>query len=103
MKKKGTPTDWLREILDDVESRRGEYVKSRFYVVEVTPPKRYYRGDGHGGSELDWTSGKTHIVSGYFPNKTKAEAFKDEHEPDDGNRLEVRQDKLYRRVVEEWF
>jgi hypothetical protein len=95
--------NWLNDLLDDVERRRGEYVKSRYYVVEITPRKAYWRGDGHGGSDRDWTDTKTIIVSDYFQTKPAAQKFLDEHEPDDGNRLEICQEKLYRRVVEEWF
>lgn len=103
MKPKKKPGNWLNEVLDDVERRRGEYVKSRFYVVEITPSTSYRRGDGHGGSEIDWTREKRVVTSGYFSNKTQAQKFLDAHEPDKGNKLVIGQDKLYRRVVEEWF
>jgi hypothetical protein len=102
-KNQNKSSDWLSEVFDRVERERGDYVKSRFYVVERTPSKCYRRGDGHGGSELDWTSEKVVIVSDYFGTKAKAQAFLDAHDPDEGNKLEIKQDKLYRKLVEKWY
>lgn len=104
MKPKGQDdSNWLSKQFDRIERERGDYVKSRFYVVEVTPRKHYYRGNGHGGTEGAWTTGKEVIVSGYFSRKAQAEAFMNAHDPDEGNTLEVRQDKLYRKLVETWY
>lgn len=104
MKKKSTTEGyWLWDELERVKERRGEYIRSRFYVVEVTPSQRYDQGNGHGGYESAWTKQRIVMVSDYFDTKEEAEDFLNKHEPDEGKTLETREEGLYRRTVEEWF
>lgn len=105
MKFKGVTTDkhWLSELTDRIIEDRGEYVKSRFYIIEKTLPVRLYQNDGHGRLEPFWTSVKTDRVSDYFDLKEDAESFLDAHEPDEGKTLEIKEERLYRRVVETWY
>lgn len=104
MRPKNRPpsANWLAEELERVRKRRGEYIRSRFCIIEITPPKRESYGDGHGGTEYGWSMAKRNRVSGYFPTREQAQAFMDLHEPDRGKSLEIKEEKLYRRVVEEW-
>jgi hypothetical protein len=94
---------WLARELDRIDAARGDYVTSRWYVVEITPSKSYRRGDGHGGTEIDWTREKVVRRSAYFNLKSQAQAFLDKYEPDEGSTLKIREDKLYRTVVETWY
>ncbi len=93
---------WLQEALEDARRRRGDYIKSRYYVVEITPPRRYSYGDGHGGWEYDWTNTHEVRVSQYYERKEDADRFIEEHDPDQGKSLAIRKNELYRRTVEEW-
>lgn len=93
----------MEQIDLEIKASRGDYVRSRFYIVEVTPPQSYRRGDGHGGSEIDWTREKSVTVSDFFDTKEEAQAFLDEHEPDEGKSLKIIENKLYRKVVETWY
>lgn len=86
-----------------MEKERGEYVCSRFYIVEIVPSKRYSYDNGHGGAEYGWTSRQDIRQPYKFETRKDAQKFLDEHEPDEGNRLEIREEKLYRKTVEKWY
>lgn len=104
MKPKNTSKGyWLTEELERIEQRRGEYIRSRYYVIEITPSKRYDRGNGHGGSEYAWSREKRNKVSEYFTSKPQAQDFLDMHEPDEGKTLAIVEEKLYRKMVEKWY
>lgn len=106
VQKKGTSElfgpGWLDRELERVRKSMGKVVDHRYYVVEITPAQRYCTGDGHGGTEWEWDSGKTVMVSEYFKTKNEAVAWLNAHEPDKGKTLETREEKLYERVVREW-
>jgi hypothetical protein len=92
---------WLDRSLDRID-RKHPVIAERWFVNEVTPSVRYSRGDGHGGSDWDWTREKRVRVSDYFKSKAKAQEFINEHEPDAGKTLEIYHDKCRRYVHDRW-
>ena len=94
--------DWLKEVMENVVKRRGEYVRSRYYVVEVTPGYEYSYDNGHGQAAYGWQPACEKRVSEYFDTEEKAQYVVDTHDPDPGKILAIRKDDLYRRTVEEW-
>lgn len=104
MKRKGEKKlSLMEELKQNIDASRGEYIRSRFSILEVTPPQRCIQGDGHGGSEIIWIGEKRVAVSDFFDTREEAKAFMDEHEPDEGNSLKIVEHKLYRKVVETWY
>ena len=101
-KKKDSNKHWLDEVLDEVKSRRGTLIKYRWFIVEVTPSERVPVGNGHGGTDWKWSAKTNVLVSDYFDSEEKAQAFLDEHEPDEGKTLELRREGLFERAVREW-
>lgn len=96
-----TMRDWLAEHSARMHAER-PVVKSRWFVVEITPAKRIWVGDGHGGSDSDWTDELVQVVSPNFDEEQLAEQWLEQHEPDEGKRLEIRKQNLRRRIYEEW-
>ena len=99
VKEKNRPSlaESLRRQAEDF-NERNPVIKERWYVVEVTPSR--YVHDTHGGY---WTEGLVVAVSPYFYSDKKfAQQWMDEHEPDEGKRLEIRHNKLRRYTYEKW-
>ena len=92
----------LQDLAKDLIARRGTPIDERWYVMEVKPARRYRTGDGHGGSELQWTREVHSKVSPYFGTRQEAEKWAEGFEPDEGNRFEFKKQTLYERVVREW-
>lgn len=103
VKRKDEPTmgDWLTEHSARMHAER-PVVKSRWFVVEITPAKQVWVGDGHGGSDPVWEHEWAEVVSPNFDEEQLAEQWLKQHEPDEGKRLEVRKQNLRRRTTEEW-
>jgi hypothetical protein len=93
--------DWLRE---DAERRKREQpvIKTRWFVVEHTPSRRFATGDGHGGTDYEWTHATYKVVSDYFDNVKDAMSWMDRHEADKGKTLEVKFQNLRRKTVDQW-
>lgn len=74
-KKTDNENDWLRRSLDLIEKRKQEspIIETKYYVVEITPSKRYSYDNGHGQAEWDWTRATSKAVSGEFAKKEYAE------------------------------
>lgn len=93
---------WLDRVLDDIE-RRHPIIETRFYVVEVTPRVRYNRGDGHGGTDYEWTDEVNTKVSPYFKTKKGAVNWMNDHVPDEGKTLSVMKQNKRRTIEEKWW
>lgn len=106
VKRKTTDTngDWLTKLLRDTEEKKknSPVIKSDFQVVEVTPSKQYRRGDGHGGSEVDWTQEQRKVVAKGFPTEEAAREWMKDYEPDKGNEFKIRQMNLRRFTEDRW-
>jgi hypothetical protein len=100
--KKQEPGSFFKELLEDIEARKGKLIKKRWHVVEITPSVRYRQGDGHGGIEWSWTREKSIRVSDYFNYKNMADLFISEHDPEEGNYLQVRCEGLYEKTIQQW-
>lgn len=93
---------WLTKVQTDID-RRNPIIETRYYVVEVTPSKRYNQGNGHGGYEAAWTNETVDKVSPYFRTKRAAVKWMSEHEPDEGKTLAVMRQHLRRTITEKWW
>jgi hypothetical protein len=104
MVKKKNEKNWLQSLLDEHEERKknSPIITSKFYVVEVTPSRRYSYDDGHGRAEYDWTGEREEVVSPVFQHRKQAEEWLDEHEPDEGNSLVIRRENLREFTERRW-
>jgi hypothetical protein len=101
IKQEKSTRDWLTEHLEEIKENR-PVIDTRWFVVEITPAYRTRVGDGHGGSDLEWVSESSKIVSPYFKSKDKAKGWMNKHEPDEGKTLEIKRENLRRRTIDEW-
>lgn len=93
---------WLTRELNDIE-RRNPVIETRFYVVEVTPSHRYSVGDGHGGTDYEWSDEVNTKVSPYFKTKKSAVKWMGDHVPDEGKTLAVMKQNKRRTIEEKWW
>jgi hypothetical protein len=77
--------------------RDNPIIATRYYVVEVTPGYTEWGYDGRDIPE------KRVIVSPYFSDKQDALDWFSEHEPEEGNRLEIVRQYKRRTVIERWW
>lgn len=80
------------------ESKKLEVNTIRFswHVVEHTPG---YNTGGYYDQDIKARNVK---VSPDFDTEAEAQAWLDEHEPDEGNSLVIKRMRLVRRVITEW-
>ena len=104
--KKGTKeksiVDVMREQVERI-NKENPIIQSRWYVVEVTPSKRYSYDNGHGGAEYDWTDEKVRRVSPYFECDGQCYEWAEMYDPDEGNTFEIYREDYRRTVTEKWW
>lgn len=95
---------WLQALEDEHEARKrnNPVIRTRYYVVEITPAYRYATGDGHGGTDYEWKPKQEVIVSNEYNTKEEAKDWMDRHEPDEGKTLEIRYENLRRFTEDRW-
>lgn len=86
----------LRRQAEELE-RESPVLETRWFVVEVTPARRFY--DGY---DYVWSDESAARVSKFFNSEDEAQKFMDQHEPDDGNALEVRHQNLREYKHKRW-
>ena len=99
VQKKGAKTE-IQELNDflakEAERYRKSVIDTVWFVVEHTPG---YNTGGYYDQDVDPVNRK---VSPDFSEKSEAIAWRDEHEPDEGNKLLIAHQDKTRRVYEEW-
>lgn len=71
-------------------------IRFRWCVVEHTPA---YNTGGYYDQDI---KAKNVVVSEYFDTEEQAIAWRDRHEPDEGNTLFVKRERLVQRSYQEW-
>ena len=99
-----TKKNWLESYEEELTERRKKnpIITTRWFVVEITPPVRYATGDGHGGTDWDWTYESREVVSPMFQHEYQVKAWVEQHEPDDGKKLEINRENLREFTERKW-
>ena len=93
---KGNIFDWLREQAEELE-RESPVLRTRWYVIEHTPQRRY-----HDGYDYTWSRESNVVVSPYFNTEADAVTWKDNHEPDEGKELRIKSENLREYKYKKW-
>lgn len=104
MVQKKNQKNWLESWIEEHEKRKRDnpIIKTVWYVVEITPSYRYATGDGHGGTDYEWSNTREDRVSPEFDTRKDAEAWMNEHEPDHGKILKIDSVNLRRFTEDRW-
>ena len=86
----------LKEQAEETE-RMSPVLKTRWFVVEHTPERRF-----HDGYDYTWSRASSVIVSPYYDTEEEAVAWMDKHEPDEGKKLIVRKQNLREFRYKRW-
>ena len=86
----------LREQAEELE-RMSPVLRTRWYVVEHTPARRY-----HDGYDYTWGRESNQVVSPYFDSESDAETWVDKHEPDEGSTLIIKSQNLREFKYKKW-
>lgn len=99
VKKKEDDNNWLRKEMAHFEQKRKDspIVASKYYVVEITPARRY-----HDGYDMTWSRESVLKVSPDFKTLEEAKDWVDQHEPDEGKTLETRVEHLREITERRW-
>jgi len=96
MKEKNpAPKRSIVDALRELDKSLGAVIAHRWYVIEIRPAYEDY--DGY------YVPPKTVAQSPYFDTQEEAQEFLDTHDPDDGNTLKLRHQKLYERIERRWL